>query len=382
MKILNESNFAQKQKVRQSRVELYVPEVFCFSKRPNETIVFLKELYGYIINPLVTNIHFNHFNCKYLNVCASTVMDIILIEGIKWRKSMGYDIEISGAMNKGKLSDNEEVDSLLKMSGIIKHLNIANGIKISNSKNLALIECGESSAVAEKTIDYINASLECQGYKLTKQGNNYFSSSLGEIIENCKNHSGKDGIWFTLGHYYYDENIQVGKCKLTIFDFGQTIYEGLKYHSSKAAIARIKHYIKKTIIFSKKAEETYYTLFALQQRASRIISKNVIRGNGTITFIGDLLNLFNSDMKNHKSLFSITSGHCSILFDGSYKLEEKVFKNGYTNKTIAFNENNNLYEEPDANYVRTITDHFPGTVISMDLTIDNKYLQGENHEKN
>lgn len=382
MKILNDSNFAHKQKIKQSRIELQVPEVFCFSKKPNETIGFLQRLYGYILNPQVTNIHFDHFTCKYLNVCASTAMDIILLEGIKWRKSMGYDIEISGTMHKGKLSNSEEVDSLLKMSGIIKHLNIANGIKISNSENLALIECGESSDVAEKTIDYINASLNRQGFELTKQGINYFSGSLGEIIENCKNHSGQNGIWFTLGHYYYDENIQVGKCKLTIFDFGQTIYEGLKFASSKIAIAKIKHYIKKTIIFSKKSEETYYTLFSLQQRASRIISKNVIRGNGTVTFIENLLNLFNSDIENHKSLFSITSGRCSILFDGSYKLEEKVFKNGYTNKTIAFNKNNNLYEEPDTNYVRTLTNHFPGTVISMDLTIDNKYLQGENHEKN
>lgn len=355
-------------------MELKVPEIFCFSKKPNETIAFLQELYGYVINPQVTKIHFDHFTCKYLNVCASTAMDIILIEAIKWRKSMGYDIEISGSMHKGKLSNSEEVDSLLKMSGIIKHLNIANGIKISNSENLALIECGESSDVAERTIDYINTSLNRQGFKLTKQGINYFGSSLGQIIENCKNHGGKDGIWFTLGHYYYDENIQVGKCKLTIFDFGQTIYEGLKYASSKKALAKIKHYIKKTIIFSKKAEETYYTLFALQQRASRIISKNVIRGNGTVTFIEALLNLFNSDMENHKSVFSITSGRCSILFDGSYKLEEKVFKNGYTNKTIAFNKNNNLYEEPDADYVRTLTNYFPGTVISMDLTIDNKYL--------
>ena len=41
-------------------------------------------------------------------------------------------------------------------------------------------------------------------------------------------------------------------------------------------------------------------MFALQQRASRIISKNVIRGNGTVTFIEALLNLFNSDMENHK----------------------------------------------------------------------------------
>ena len=374
LNILNNANFAKKKWAKESKVELDVPEIFCFSKNPNETVDFLRELYGYLINPQVTKIHFNHFTCKYLNVCASTIMDIILIESIKWRKSKGYDIEISGAIRNGKLSTSEEVDSLLKMSGIIKHLNIVNGIKVSNSENLALIECGESSYVAERTIDYIDSSLNRQGFKLTKLGKSCFGSSLGEIVENCKNHSGEGGVWFTLGHYCYDKKIQVGKCKLTIFDFGQTIYEGLKYASSKRARAKIKHYIQKTIVFSRKAEETYYTLFALQQRASRIIGKDIIRGNGTVTFIESLLNLFNSDMENHKSVFSITSGGCSILFDGSYTLQEKVYKNGYTNKTIAFNKNNNLYEEPDGNYVRTLKTHFPGTVISMDLTIDNKYL--------
>lgn len=360
--------------MKHSDVELKVPEIFCFSKRPDETIAFLQELYGYLMNPQIKHIHFDHFTCKYLNVCASTTMDIILLEALKWRKSMGYGIQISGTIRNGKLSNSEEVDSLLKISGIIKHLNIRNTSIPTNYENLELIECGESSKVAEKTIEYMNSSLRRHGFILTKLGNNYFGGFLGEIVDNCKNHSGNDGVWYTLGHYYYDEKTQVGKCKLTIFDFGQTIYEGLKNAPSKKALAKIKHYIKKTILFSKKSEETYYTLFALQQRVSRIVNKDIIRGNGTVTFIENLLNLFNSDIENHKSIFSITSGRCSILFDGTYGLEEKVFQNGYTNKTIAFNKNNNLYEEPDVKYVRTMTNYFPGTVISMDLTIDNKYL--------
>lgn len=374
LNILNNANFAKKIKVRHSEVELKVPEIFCFSKRPDETIAFLQELYGYLINPRIQHIHFDHFTCKYLNVCASTAMDIILLEALQWRKSMGYDIRISGTIQNGKLSNSEEVDSLLKISGIIKHLNIQNTSIPANYENLELIECGESSDVAEKTIKYMNNSLRRHGFKLTKLGNNYFGSFLGEIVDNCKNHSGNDGVWYTLGHYYYDEKTQVGKCKLTIFDFGQTIYEGLKNTPSKRALSKIKHYIKKTILFSKKSEETYYTLFSLQQRVSRIVSKDIIRGNGTVTFIENLLNLFNSDIENHKSVFSITSGRCSILFDGTYKLEKKAFQSGYTNKTIAFNKNNNLYEEPDAKYVRTMANYFPGTVISMDLTIDNKYL--------
>ena len=80
-------------------------------------------------------------------------------------------------------------------------------------------------------------------------------------------------------------------------------------------------------------------------------------------------------MSEQKSLFSITSGKCSILFDGKYQLQDKTYKKEYTNKIIAFNEKNDLTIEPDKNYVRTLDNSFPGTIISMDLTISNQYIE-------
>ncbi len=357
-------------------VKLDVPKVFCFSKAPDESIYFLRKLYACLLDSKVRKIHFNHFSCSYLGVCASTTMDIIILECIKRRESLGWDIEISGDMRNGKVSYNRDVDSLVKMSGLLKHLGIYNA-EIPDNEKLELIKNGASADVAEKSIEYIDRSLKRHGLGLTKEGKNLFGRFFGEVVDNCCSHGGNNVSWFTLGHYCYDSNSGLGKCKLSIIDFGDTIYDGLKNCNSKSMLKQINHYVKKTwySFRSVRDEETLYTLFSLQQRTSRIVDKDRVRGNGTVTFIESFLELFHTEDSNYKSIFSITSGKCSILFDGKYKLIEKKFKNGYSNKIITFNKSENLYEEPDKKYVRTIKNSFPGTIVSMDLYIDKKYLK-------
>ena len=372
---LNKADFLIPHNHHGSTVYLDIPKVFCLSKKPDESIAFLKLLYSLLMDPMITEICFNHFNCNYMGICASTIMDIIVMECIKYRNGNNIDTTLSGIVKHGKVSNSYEVDSLVKMSGLLKHLDIYRGV-IQNSENLNLIKNESSSYVAEKSIDYINRSLKRHGFALTKLGRNHFGNFFGEIVDNCSLHGGDNAIWYTIGHYTYDEKAQLGKCKLCILDFGDTIYESLKYHSNQRLLKRINHYFKKTWSFSsKRDEEILFPLFSLQQRVSRIIDKDSVRGNGTVTYIESFLDLFNTSIKKYKSILSITSGKCSILFDGKYRLQNISYKNGYVNKIIAFNESNSLYEEPDENYVRHLNNSFPGTVISMDLYIDSKYLQ-------
>lgn len=354
-----------------------VPKVFCLSKNPDGSILFLREIYSLFMDYGIKEIHFNHFSCDYMGICASVIMDIIVMECIRYRESKKNNIVLSGTLKNGRVSNSNEVDTLVKMSGLLNHLKIYNGA-IRNTEKLPMIKNGSSSYVAEKSIEYINRSLRRHGFKLTKQGNNHFGKFFGEIVDNCLLHGGDEAVWFTIGHYTYDEKAQLGKCKLCIVDFGDTIHESLKYHSNKKILKRINHYIKKTMFSFKSVrnEEVLYTLFSLQQRVSRIIDKKSVRGNGTVTFIESFLNLFNTNNENYKSLFSITSGKCSVLFDGKYRLEKKSYKKDYFNKIIAFNESNDLYKEPDNEYVRQLKNGFPGTVISMDLYIDSKYIKG------
>ena len=376
---LEKTHFCIRHQIKDHIANLDVPEVFCLSRNPNESLSFLRMIYSLLMDSSIDEIRFNHFNCKHIGICASIIMDIIIIECIKYRNSIDSSITLSGIVKDGKVSNNDEVDSLVKMSGLLKHLNVYKGV-LNNTEKLELIKNESSSYVAEKSIDYINRSLRRHGYILTKLGANHFGNFFGEIVDNCSLHGGENAIWYTIGHYSYDKKANLGKCKLCIVDFGDTIHQSLKYHSNSKTLKRINRYIKKAWYSSRsiRDEEVLYTLFSLQQRVSRIIDKESVRGNGTVRFIESFLDLFNSSDSNYKSVFSITSGKCSILFDGKYRLQNKSFKAGHENKIIAFNKNNNLYEEPDKDYVRHLINSFPGTVISMDLYIDSKYLQRSN----
>lgn len=198
-------------------VELTVPKVFCFSKNPDESIFFLRKLYTCFLDKKVKKVHFDHFNCSYLGVCASTTMDIIILECLKRRRSLGWNMEISGDMRNGKISYNSDVDSLVKMSGLLKHLGICND-DIPDNERLALIKNGSSADVAEKSIEYIDRSLKRHGIELTKEGQNLFGRFFGEVVDNCCSHGGDRVTWFTLGHYCYDSKSELGKCKLSIYN--------------------------------------------------------------------------------------------------------------------------------------------------------------------
>lgn len=374
---LNNAAFAFPNDRHDSIVNFKIPKIFCLSREPNASILFLRKLYGAIMDPEVRSIHFDHTKCEVLGVCASTVMDVILVEGEKWRKSINNPIMYGGVLlPRNRLSENPEVDKLLKISGIWEHLGIKHE-SYDEIEALKLQKDGESSEIAENVIEYINRSLHRHGLMLTNRGNNYFGKLLGEIADNCYQHGGPNATWYTLGHYSYDRESASGKCQLVILDFGRTIYEGLKMDATVSMQERIKHYVRHTRSWfqTQESEETLYTLFSLQQRASRFAAKNdSVRGNGTVVFIDAFQRLFAGNSKDRKSLLSITSGKCSILFDGTYLLNEVTYSSQYKNKIIAFNKENDLKKPPDHRYVRSINNGFPGTIISMELHINNSLI--------
>lgn len=368
---LEKSEFAIIQNYKE-REFLAIPECFSFTRNPNETIFFLRKLYGIIMCPNVKQVFFDHSGCKNIGICASAIMDILLVECKKWRNSRNDEITFSGKLLKGKyISADHDVDTLLKASGILKHLGISHE-KFLDVECLDLLKDESSSDIAEKIIDYINRALYRHGLYLTRKGANYFGKLLGEIADNCSQHGGEYATWYAQGHYSFDPISQNGKCQLVIVDFGDTIYEGLKNSSTKLMKKRIQKYIGRTrMLFPiRESEETLYTLFSLQQRASRFASKkDAVRGNGTAVFLDSFQRLF-AGSGSETSKLSITSGKCSIVFDGTYKLREVSYNGKYKNKIIAFNEENDLKKPPDKRYVQSIQQHFPGTVIAMELYIN------------
>jgi len=364
--------------IRRSQQEevLKVPEEFCFSHNPDQTIEFLRKVYQKASSENVTSICIDYTSCKILGVCASTIMDIIMMECYKGRKLSIKPLTVAARQFKnGMPSKSPEVNKLLKASGLYLHMG-ERPRDYSDVEKLELIKNGESSRVAEKIIEYIDRSLQHHGLVLTKEGKNYLGQLLGEIADNCKQHGGDATTWYTLGHYYQTCEEGMGKCKLVIMDFGDTIYESLKNKAPEIMKKKIFHYVRrsKSKFKTRISEETLFTLYSLQQRVSRLEQKDIVRGNGTITFLNAFQELFATNRQDVRSLLSITSGRCSILFDGTYLLKEEIFSEKYKNRVIAFNKNNSLIEDPDQRYVRTLKNSFPGTVISMELYIDDKMI--------
>lgn len=367
--------------------DLKVPKVFCISRNPDVSIQFLRKIYGAARNLSVGNIRFDYTSCVELGVGAVTVMEIILTECHKWRKSVKCPIEYSGVLlSEIHLSQNIEVERLLKAGGIFKLLKIIDeqqNEQYGDIESLDLQIDGASSKVATLVIEHINHSLNRHNLMLTEWGNNYLGSLLGEIVDNCHQHGGPGAIWYTIGHYSYNDKSNSGKCWLAILDFGETIYEGLKNSTTKATRKKFDHYVRRSRIWfsPQESEETLYTLFSLQQRVSRFaLRKEVVRGNGTVAFLEAFQQLLVENMGQDKSLLSITSGKCSILFDGTYSFGEIKYEGGYKNKIIAFNPDNDLKKSPDHQYVRSIENGFPGTLISIELHISNTHISRKDEQ--
>jgi hypothetical protein len=94
---------------------------------------------------------------------------------------------------------------------------------------------------------------------------------------------------------------------------------------------------------------------------------NETRGNGT----RDIVEFF-SELGNPGRM-CIVSGHAYILFDGKYEFRE-IMRGNDPLKIITFNQSGTLEEPPEKEYVRRLPKPFPGTMVSIKLTLDEEYL--------
>ena len=228
-----------------------------------------------------------------------------------------------------------------------------------------------SDIVGTKVVKYFDDCLKTKGVGLDDDGLRIMGEMVGEVIDNCKRHSGKNGEWFTLGHYKNNEDC--GECHLVFFNFGDTIYESLKNSAESYIIKTLENMSSRHNLnwSSKWTKENLWTLYALQDGVSRCKKdESADNGSGTIKLI-ESFNSIGQTKENKNPKMSITSGSTNILFDGTYTLKEDA---NLGKKIIAFNINNNLGEKPDPEYVKSLKSFFPGTVISMRFFLDRRFI--------
>lgn len=147
---LEENSFAIKPQKCNEVEFITIPVQFSFTRNPEGTIRFLRELYGIIMSPNVRQVYFDHSKCTNMGICASAIMDILLVECKKWRESRHNKIDYCGKLIDGKyIASNPEVDTLLKASGILRHLGVSHE-HFPDVECLELLKNEESSDIAEK----------------------------------------------------------------------------------------------------------------------------------------------------------------------------------------------------------------------------------------
>ena len=64
----------------------------------------------------------------------------------------------------------------------------------------------------------------------------------------------------------------------------------------------------------------------------------------------------------------IMSGNSKIIFDGTYKIEEKNIS-GENFQVMTFNKSGNIEDKPDKKFVKFVPEYFPGTIFYAKILI-------------
>ncbi len=376
IKLLDLKKFYYKIDRKDNVVIIEIPSIFSLITNPEQTIQTLKKIFTAIQNEKINELFLDYSKCEELGLCASSVTDIIILNAIKYRKMINKPLN-----PRGNIPKSDEARKIFIISGLIKHLGISK-VEDKNIIRLDIIKNEEQGKMTDKIIQYYDRCLNTQNYQLTVQGKSRFAHMIGEVLDNVNQHAGELATWYASGHFNIDKNRKDGKCRLVLFDFGNSIYEGLNREDTTEYTKKLlrdktkEHYN----IFNKKwNEEPLWMLYVLQYNVSRKrIDINDDRGKGTIKLINNFMNI-GKNMDGNNPKMAILSGNGYILFDSTYTLKEENV-NGQNIPIIAFNEENDLSKKPDSKYVKRIDENFPGTMISMEFYLDRKYIEKQMEE--
>jgi hypothetical protein len=368
------------------------PEVFSFIANPNETLDVIYTLSCVWLKSSVRSIYFDQRKCKRLDLDASAVLDMIVVE-IKRNRSY----RVRQISFQGRLPDDDRIDRLIRHTGLLKHLGMAtNPAEEDNFVKFPLFRgrkrmrdevSGEAMRgyATQALVDYVQNCLKAVGYSLGEDTQNVINEWAGEIICNCEDHSGRRN-WFVIG--YMDKTVPGvdGECQLVIFDFGKSIFESIESPgTSTRMLDKFRELASKHeqrgffgLGASAYKREDLYTLYALQERVSRFSlgEGGVDRGTGTVQMIEAFQELRCDGDDREKPQMCLISGSSKILFDSSkYRMRSMAFPSGERRNVIAFNEDNDLEKRPDPNHVYSLKGFFPGTIISFRFFMDKRYLE-------
>lgn len=383
----NETWFPKKKPIVKSKI-LMVPKEFSLIYNPKESFEFIRRTTMYCLFGDFEKIDFSYEECERLDIGAQVLLDIVLRDVIAFsNKCSRIDTTRSIAKVPGEMG----LTNLMKTSTEIKKVlfsvgspAVHTGVNFRAPDIIPYKLCVHSPAMSgdrlkameQKDIDttqlaeYVIDSLARVGKRLSPEKLEDLCTIIGEVLINAEEHS-TTSHRFSIG-YYQDLNENgkhIGLFRLVILNLGKTIYEKFKDPDcpNKAIVSKMRDLSKrytKSNWFSDTEfkEETLWTLYALQEGVTSVLDKK--RGNGSIQFIDSFFNIKGDPLLvDEKSRMTILSGNTNITFDGTFRIMEKSVDRD-TFKVMTFNESGNIEERPSKDYVKSVGNYFPGTVIS------------------
>jgi hypothetical protein len=364
---------------------MVLPQVFSLLDDPESTIQFLDDLVRYSSAESIRHITFGASQCKTIGLDALVAMSVLVLRAERRRKEKN-PLTISG-----NWPDDLPIQIMFKASGIPHHLGLPEAMLTPEQEKLVhrcelykgqavksrIALARQRNEATEHLRKYFDKCLNTVGFTLTRGGKSRLDKLISEVIGNAEEHGGP---WNTIGHWQLGETGEgkrLGVCHIAMFNFGNSIYESfLTDEASPTIVEQLRslsdsHTKKGWFDLFKDIwdEETLWSLYAVQERVSRFsgLPGNETRGNGTRDIVEFFLELGNP------GTMCIVSGHAYILFDGAYRFGE-IIRGGESLKIITFNESGRLEDPPDKKYVRRLPRAFPGTMVSIRLTLDERYL--------
>jgi hypothetical protein len=360
------------------------PSVFSLIANPDESLRALTKLRRTLAINSLKSLTLDHTTCELLDLCASVVQDVLVVRGRRQASFRSRELNI-----RGNLPEHEQVGLMLASSGILRQLGLFSVDKLPSPlrKRLRVSDLrvgspsppiGTSSIelAASDLADFFDECLQTEKHQLKPAMKSNLIQLITEVLDNAEEHGRGERQWYTIGHYNQHENPgDGGECHLVLFNFGDSIYQSLNRPDTSPELRRQirelanEHRNRGYFVVSERfgmflpvwEEESLWTLYALQEGVSRFTNRpeGIDRGNGTVKMME-----FFTELASGQPQMALLSGRTHILFDGKYRLLPKEI-NGEIRKVIAFNSTNDLRERPDEKYVRTLTEHFPGTLMSL-----------------
>lgn len=214
--------------------------------------------------------------------------------------------------------------------------------------------------------------------ELSEHGLSWFSSIIGELLDNAERHSkllGNDGSWSVAAFMARRiENGQVVyRCHMAFLSEGTSIAESLENCAPEIS-EELDAYCGRHYRAGQ-SRDTLATLFAIQDGVTRDTLASA-EGRGGVGF-QDVLrfvdDLGGTSAVGYEPKLTIVSGRSCLRLRPPYMIGQR--RGTHAPRVLWCNEHNDAASPPDPAYVFDLEERFGGTIVGLAFVLDPEYLR-------